>query len=396
MIKQGRFSEVINSQKKYFVSKRTDLTREALSKIPIREGYATIITGMRRCGKCTLLLQMQKEIGLKEVLYLNFEDIRFAGFEREELPELKKEILSRNPEAVFFDEIHIIPKWEGLVKELLDEKIKVFITDTSNSLCDLPFALNMELFPFSYKEYIHFSKQEINITSFSRYMKVGGIPKNVRNEGTPILNNILDDILIRDIAVPKGIRDIEALRLLAVYLLSNIGTKVSANQLVGRFNIKSCATIVDYFNLFSEYYLMEMIPKFSPSSRVRSRNPKRVYALDLGLIHLASITPASNQQNLENLVYIDLRKRYREISYFSEKGIGECHFVISESGTPVMAIAAKWKMSEYDLFLTCRNLVEVANHLNLKKVCIISQEKKETLIMKGVTINITPAYDYIS
>lgn len=412
MLGQEKIEEVIDAQRKYFVSKRTDQIRDSLGKIPIEKGKATVITGMRRCGKCTLLLQMQKEKDYQDVVYLNFEDIRLAGFSAEDFRTLLEEVTSRGTKTVFFDEIHIMEGWKDFVKELLNLGVTVFITDTNMTVRDMPFAVSLELFPFSYKEYIDFSHQSSSLESFIRYMKIGGIPKIVRNEGTSIMNNILDDIVVRDIAVRNGIREVDALRRLAVYLLSNTGKEVAANQLIGAFGIRSCATIVDFFKYYRESYLMEMIPKFSPSERVRSRNPKRVYAMDLGLINVISavtslslsstssaVSPAvasEQQRKLENAVFAHLRRRYRDITYFSEKRLGECHFIALRDGVPVEAVHVCRYLSEYNKFLTYQNFAKVLPQVNLTEATVVTMDQKQTFPFQGVTIHIVPAYEWMS
>lgn len=406
MLTQKAIAEVIDSQKKYFVSKRTDLVRESLPDIPMEKGKATIITGMRRCGKCTLLLQLQKqnEILFQNVVYLNFEDIRLAGFCKDDFAVLFQELQGKDTKTVFFDEIHIMEGWEEFVQSLLDAGISVFITDTSAAIRSLSFVNSLELFPFSYKEYIDFSKQEPSADSFIRYLKIGGIPKIVRNEGTPIMNNILDDIVVRDIAVRRGIRDVEALRQLAVFLLSNIGREVSANQLIGVFGLRSCATIVDFLNYYHDSYLMDFIPKFSNSEKVRSRNVKKIYATDPGLMNLSSsfAVPTGNrhstelQMRLENIVYSHLRRKHRNICYFNEKNIGDCHFITMDKkfSKSLNAVYVSHYLSEYDKFLLYQNLSKVLGFIGLTEATVVTMDQKEEFQFKGITINMIPAYQF--
>lgn len=404
MISQNVINEVIDSQRRYFVSKRTDLVRESLPDVPIEKGKATVITGMRRCGKCTLLLQLQKQFPGENIVYLNFEDIRLAGFCPFDFNTLADAIFEREATTVFFDEIHIAEGWEEFVQRLLSGNITVYIADTLSSIRNLPFVTSLELFPFSYSEYITFSHQDPSIESFTRYMKIGGIPKIVRNEGTSIMNNILDDIVVRDIAVRKGIREVEALRQLAVYLLSNTGKEIAANQLIGMFGLRSCATIVDFMNYYQSSYLMDFIPKYSPSEKIRSRNPKRVYATDLGLINIgASLSSPSSkghsaelQMKLENIVYSHLRRKSREIFYFSEKKVGSCHFITAVDGMPSNAVYVCHYLSEYDKFLLYQNLSKVLPFLSLSEATVVTMGQKETFPFKGITIHIVPAFEFCS
>ena len=100
MILQEQLAEVIEAQKIVFDNKPNTFPREALMKIPILEKFATIITGIRRCGKSTLLLQLL-QTKYSEALYLNFEDIRLVGFEVGDFSRSQKEIENRQINSLY-------------------------------------------------------------------------------------------------------------------------------------------------------------------------------------------------------------------------------------------------------------------------------------------------------
>ena len=100
MLRQEEIALVIDSQQEYFQGKDQGLIRESLSKIPIVESYATIITGLRRCGKSTLLLQLMNQKN-QNAIYLNFEDIRLIAFEPSDFPRLYSEIKQRAVQVIF-------------------------------------------------------------------------------------------------------------------------------------------------------------------------------------------------------------------------------------------------------------------------------------------------------
>ena len=120
----------------------------------------------------------------------------------------------------------------------------------------------------------------------------GGIPEYVKSGMGVILNNLMDDILIRDIAIRHSIRDVNSLRQLAVYLISNIGNLVSANKLEGMYGIKSSSTILEYFSYLKDSYLLEFIPQFNYSLKAQARNPKKIYAMLLKDVSIESCSTA--------------------------------------------------------------------------------------------------------
>jgi len=108
MIPQQTFNRVIDSQESTFKQKTLGIEREKLSEIPNATGFASIITGIRRCGKSTLQLQIQEKYFAKEGLYLHFEDPRLSGMEIADFERLYAEILARKTKILFFDEIQIV------------------------------------------------------------------------------------------------------------------------------------------------------------------------------------------------------------------------------------------------------------------------------------------------
>ena len=120
MIRQEEIALVINSQRASFLKQETGFIREALAHIPIANSFATIITGIRRCGKSTLLLQLIRK-DYKDALYLNFDDIRLSAFETQDLKRVHREIEKRSIKILFFDEIQVVNNWEIYVNQLLRE-----------------------------------------------------------------------------------------------------------------------------------------------------------------------------------------------------------------------------------------------------------------------------------
>ncbi len=133
MLRQEQIAVVIDAQRQTFLKKDATLIREALPVVPVINSYATIITGIRRCGKSTLLLQVLKD-RYEDALYFNFEDIRLVGFEASDFTRFQQEIVKRGTRVLFLDEIQLIEKWEIFVHQLLREEYTVFITGSNASM----------------------------------------------------------------------------------------------------------------------------------------------------------------------------------------------------------------------------------------------------------------------
>lgn len=400
MIRQDEIALVINSQRETFLKRDSGFTRDALVNIPLADSFATIITGIRRCGKSTLLLQLLRR-DYQDAIYLNFDDIRLSGFDTADLTRLHKEIGKRGIKVLFFDEIQVVEGWEKYINQLLREGYKVFITGSNASMLSVELGthltgrhLSMELFPFSYSEFIRFREKENTENTVLYYLKTGGIPEYIKTELSVILSTLVDDILMRDIAVRHSIRDVISLRQLTSYLITNIGNLVSANKLVGMFDIKSPATFLEYFSFLKDAYLLEFVPMFSHSLKVQARNPKKVYVMDMGIYTEISVSTSDNMgRRLENLIFLHLRRKYKYIFYY--KGKGECDFVVMEKNVIKEAIQVCLTVDDENFDREYNGLLEAMQNLGLKEGNIITLNQSDVFEKDGMVIRMIPASEFM-
>ena len=219
MLRQNQIAQVIDIQEATYKPHRGEIQREQLPLIKHIPEFASIITGMRRVGKSTLLRQIATSKKYEHVTYLNFDDIRLTGFEADDFNRLYNEIRARGSKELFFDEIQLVKGWEIFIHQLLREDYTISGSNATLLSVDLGTHLTgrhlqNELFPFSYTEFMTFEKMEASAASFQQYMLKGGIPEYLRTQEPLILSSLLDDVLIRDIAVNKGVSNVQSLRLL--------------------------------------------------------------------------------------------------------------------------------------------------------------------------------------
>ncbi len=399
MIRQEEIALVINSQRETFLKQDTGFTRDALVDIPIADSFATIITGIRRCGKSTLLLQLLRR-DYQDAIYLNFDDIRLSGFEISDFMRLHREIEKRKINVLFFDEIQIVKGWEQYINQLLRENYKVFITGSNASMLSIELGthltgrhLSMELFPFSYWEFIKFKTLENGENAILDYLNLGGIPEYIKTGISVVLNALVDDILMRDIAVRHAIRDITSLRQLTTFLITNIGNLISANKLVGMFDIKSPATFLEYFSFLQDAYLLEFVPIFNHSLKVQARNPKKLYIMDRGLYTENSISISDNMgRRLENLIFLHLRRKYKHIFYYKDKG--ECDFITMEKNTVKEAIQVCLTINDENFDREFNGLLGAMQNLGLKEGYIVTLNQSDLFEKEDMTIKMLPVHDF--
>ncbi|WP_296940290.1 ATP-binding protein [uncultured Dysgonomonas sp.] len=400
MIRQDEIALVIDSQRDSFLKRDSGFVRDALVNVPVADSFATIITGIRRCGKSTLLLQLLRR-DYQDAIYLNFDDIRLSGFEVGDFTRLHREIEKREIKVLFFDEIQVVEEWEKYVNQLLRDGYKVFITGSNASMLSVELGthltgrhLSMELFPFSYSEFIQFKGLDNGEDAVIEYLKMGGIPEYVKTGMAFILNTLVDDILMRDIAVRHSVRDVVSLRQLTAYLITNIGNLVSANKLVGMFDIKSAATFLEYFSFLKDSYLLEFMPMFSHSLKIQARNPKKVYVMDMGLYTENSISTSENMgRRLENLIFLHLRRKYKQIFYYKDRG--ECDFVAMEKNTIKEAIQVCLNINDENFDREYNGLLEAMQNLGLKEGTIVTLNQSDRFEKDDIVINMIPIHQYL-
>ena len=400
MLTKDAISQILTSQKKNLLLKESGLKREALQTLPDLSSYAMIVSGIRRCGKSTLLFQLLKE-RYPDAIYLNFEDPRLYEFEINDFARLDEVIRETGSKVLLFDEIQIIKQWERYVRQKLDESFKLVITGSNASLLSRELGTKLtgrhitkELFPFSFREFNLFNQLEASPDSLNQYLHTGGFPEYVKQHADEILNHIFEDILIRDIAVRYGIRDVRILQRLALYLISNVSKLITANRLKSMFEVGSTNTITEYLSHLEDSYLLQFVPKFDYSLRKQMVNPRKVYAIDTGMVSVnsGSFTEDSGRL-LENLVYLHLRRTNRDIYYFSEKG--ECDFVVFNKGAIQEVIQVCFDLNADNLDRELNGALEALTFFNKKDGKIITFRQRDRFEKEGRIIEVIPCHDFL-
>lgn len=405
MLRQNQIAQVIDIQEATYKPRHGEILREQLPHIKNVSEYASIITGMRRVGKSTLLRQIATSKKYQHVTYLNFDDIRLTGFEADDFNRLYKEIRTRESKELFFDEIQLVKGWEIFIHQLLREDYTVYISGSNATLLSVDLGTHLtgrhlqnELFPFSYTEFLTFEETKASLSSFEQYMLKGGIPEYLRTQEPLILSSLLDDVLIRDIAVNKGVSNVQSLRQLAVYLLSNIGKPYSANRLKSVCGVASSTTVSDYISYMMDAYLVGSIGLYSDSLQVTARNPKKVYCYDTGLIASLSLSKTPDKGRLlENMVFIWLRHHYALNHIFYEQGEGECDFVaVDTANHPELLIQVCYELNDDNFQREMNGLTEAMRKYQLHEGFIITADDENEFSTEAGKVNVVKAWKWMS
>lgn len=403
MIKKSTLEDVIAQQDQLLLKADKGYPRDLLPEINIRQhDFALIISGIRRCGKSTLLRQLIAQVK-KKYFFLNFDTARLYTFVAEDFALLDEIISAGDYDVLFFDEIQVVDGWELFVRQKLDEGYRVVLTGSNASLLSKELGTKLtgrhitnELFPFSYQEFCAFKSLQSNSNSFAKYMISGGFPAFLKDQNIDVHTALLDDIIHRDVAVRHNIRDVHALKQLVLFLASNVGNLITATRLKQLVGIKSTATVLEYLGFFEQSYLIQLVPKFSYSYKVQIVNPRKVYFIDSGLQN--AVTGSFNNDNgrkLENIVFWELRRLKKEIYYYNENG-KECDFVICRNKTVEQVMQVCYELNSDNESREIAGLMDAMDFFKLKEGVILTFNQEDVISHNKKRIKVVPAFRYFS
>jgi len=369
MLTKEVLKRVISDQRRFFLDtqgfyKRKILDLPEVKKAVLKTSEIIIVTGVRRCGKSYLLRLIWQKIKKQlktnaEFLYLNFEDERLVGFETTDFTLLLEsffelfEVDKKGKVFLFLDEIQNIPYWQKFLNRIReDKKYKIFISGSNASLLSQEISTQLTgrnipfyLYPFSFQEYLWTQsvvvkekdfydlevKTKIN-KLFRKYLSSGGFPEIIRTNYRPLLQEYLRNIIYRDIVLRYKIKYEASLREMVNFLLSNIGTILSLEQLSKMTRIKNITTIKNYLEYLKNSFLFQSVPMYSYSIKQQIYNPDKIYICDLGIYNELGFRFSKNQGRfLENFVFNELQRIYPQIYYGKSSKWGEIDFVISQN-----------------------------------------------------------------
>ena len=398
MLLRDTLTEVLSDQRNNLLHAAKGIERDKLQDIALSASHVIIISGIRRCGKSTLLKQL---IGKqKSFCYLNFEDFRIFGFGIEDFAKLDS-LVQKKPDAWFFDEIQSVSHWERFIRTLSDRKSMVCITASNASLLSKELGtkltgrhLRYELFPFSYGEFLRFRDEKPGLASFNNYFLSGGFPEFLESGNPQIHQELFNDIITRDIIVRYGLKDEKIVKEIALYLITNIGKEFSFTRLTQLHGVSSKNTVISLIGYLEDSYLLFPVSRFDYSLRKQTHNPKKIYAIDTGFINANSVSFSRDDGRLlENIVFIELKRRGSEVWYFRQKT--ECDFITRNNGAGLSAFQVCYELTPDNQQREVAGLLEALDYLKTDTGIILTLNQEDSLSIEGKQIRIMPVWKWI-
>ncbi len=378
--------------------------------------HAVIVSGLRRVGKSTLLAQMAHRLGEDQFYYVNFEDDRLLGFQAEDanaLYQLLAEVFGERTRFVL-DEIQNVPGWEHFVRRFTDMGFKFYLTGSNASLLSRELGSRLtgryvpvELLPFSFAEFLLFQRYPLpdldRLTTLEaarlqqalgEYLRLGGLPEPLKYPDLPLRRTLYDDVLYRDIATRYRIEAVRALKELAFYLMSNPAGLVSFNKLKEQFRLGSVNTIKNYVEYLENSWLIFTVNVYAYSVKRQQIAPKKVYTIDTGLSSAVGFAFSANTGRLlENLVFLALRRRTKEIYYYVSPAGYEVDFYLPE--TRQLIQVAQNLENPATREREVRALTDALQSLKLRQGLILSDANAPPVETDGLTINIRSVAEWL-
>ncbi|AKB51179.1 hypothetical protein MSBRW_1926 [Methanosarcina barkeri str. Wiesmoor] len=427
-MEKSQLRQVIIDQQESFRKVEELVYRDIDLERYLRGNEIVIISGIRRCGKSSLLKLIAGQLeGVK--FYVDFDDIRLSDFEVKNFQDLQDLVIEFYREELdksgtgqvyyFFDEIQNVPLWERWLNNLYKEGKKVFATGSNSQLLSSEISTFLtgrnkvlKLFPFSFRELLRLKGIEITgekiesgmLTSsrkaeifsyFLEYFEKGGFPLVLISGDLELSRGYFEDILNKDVLVRYNIKEVRALKDLVLFLLSNVGRAYSYPTLRKITGIKSLSTIKNYLDYFQNVFLLYQLPRFDYSLKKQKVSSSKIYTIDNSFLKTVAFNFSENKgQRLENLVFVELLRREKELYYHSEKK--ECDFVLREGMRIKEAIQVSVDLNSPETRKReIEGLIEAMTTYKLDSGLILTFEEDDILDAGGKKIILKPVWKWL-
>lgn len=325
------------------------------------ENVIKVVTGIRRCGKSTLLKMykdylLEESVGEEQIIFLNFEELEnedlldYRSLYKYIMAKLQKDSMT----YIFLDEIQKVDQFQKAVDSLyVKGNVDIYITGSNAYLLSGELAtllsgryVEISMLPLSFKEYCQLQDKQDKDTLFLQYMRNGAFPyiatidQNKEKIDT-YLEGIYNTIILKDIedrqrrkesdANKRRVNDLTLLRNIARFLASSVGSTVSikkiADYIVSSGRKVSQNTINDYIEALTEAFVFYKAERYDVTGKQLLKTNHKMYIVDLGLRRY--LLPKKNYDlgySLENIIYLELLRRGYEVNV-GRAGVNEVDFV---------------------------------------------------------------------
>jgi uncharacterized protein len=407
------FKKIIIEKQEWF--KKIKLIKR---NIELEKNGNYVFLGLRRAGKSYFLFQIihdkLKLQSIEQIVFINFEDERLLEINHHELQliiEAYYELFDLEP-IIFLDEIQNVLHWQKFVRRLADEGKRVYVTGSNAQMLSNEIAttlggrfINKEILPLSFQEYLQFqeielsknsiySKDRFKITKeFETFLHFGGFPELTKiTNKKDNLSSVYQKLFYGDLIARYKIQNVFVLKLLVKKLAESVNNETSINRIKNLIKSTGVSignnTLFEYLNYLEESYLIASLTnyhhKFSEKETI-----KKYYFLDTGILGLFLTDQPTKL--LENLVYIELRRRGEKVYFL--KRTTEIDFYLPEKNILIQVSYSISQEETEDREVVA--LKKAMKELNLSKALILTYDEKKEIITDQGVIEVLPTWHWL-
>lgn len=374
-----------------------------------------VITGIRRCGKSTLLNFFQEYLlknGIEEsqIITINFEDYEFDDLKdpRELYKYIKDRLIPTKKVYIFLDEIQNVQEFQKVVDSFfIKDNVDIYLTGSNAYMLSGELAtllsgryIKIEMLPLSFAEFVLAKGEGKSIDErYSEYIETSSFPYalNLEQEKRQIkeyLSSIFDTIILKDVIGRKKISDVMMLESVVRFLMDNIGNQLSTKKISDTMTSNgrniNVRTVESYVSAFMEAYIVYQAKRFDIKGKQYLKTLEKYYIVDIGLRNAILGNVGKDVGHvLENVVYLELIRRGYDV-YIGKVDDAEVDFVIKdEQGTKYIQVAASVR-DDSTLTRELRPLQKIQDHY---PKCIMTLDRDPIADYEGIKrIN---ALDYL-
>lgn len=298
-----------------------------------------VITGIRRCGKSTLL-ELFKEylkgegVSDDNIIHINLELMKYDDVrDYKTFYNLITEKIKNNDRCyLLIDEIQQVDKWEKAINSMnVEFNVDIYITGSNAYLLSSEIStllsgryVEIKMLPLSFKEYLEFDHLPHDWTledKFNQYLKFGSLPAvpTLPQDNTTInefLLGIYNTVIVKDVISRNNIKDIGLLEQIVKYVVANTGNIISANKISGyvssqgRGETTKATTVSNYLDMLEKAYIIYPVKRYDIKGKEQLKNLAKYYVVDTGIRNmLMGYSDSDFGHVLETIVYLELIRR---------------------------------------------------------------------------------------
>ncbi|MFI3212809.1 MAG: ATP-binding protein [Eubacteriales bacterium] len=316
-----------------------------------------VITGIRRCGKSTIMKQIIEElqeagITKEHILYINFEDYQYRKISNPDAlyQYVEEYITTVDQYYLLLDEIQNVDEFELVVNSFrATHNISIFITGSNSKLLSGELATHLSgrtvsfrVMPFSFHEYLTLKEQEESVKTVDEmlieYMTWGGFPlvakANDIDSKQVLLSNIYDSVVLKDIVMRNKIASPMALEKVLNYVVANSSITISGNKIATSLSdesqVVSAPTVYEYLRYITEACVCDKVSRYDIRGKKMLAYEQKTYVCDLGFFHIRK-NRVKDEYNyiMETLCYNELVARGYQV-YIGKTYKGEVDFIATK------------------------------------------------------------------